>query len=300
MAKTKRTKITDYTFDEENINRGTARGDQMLEKSLTEVGIGRSVLADKNGKFIAGNKTAAKAIELGITKVLEVESDGTELIVVKRTDLDITTEKGIKAKILDNSVSKTNYVENAKVSAAMATAADITDYSAYGLTERAMIDRNVDFKPKPAMFRKLEMYYVTLFRAREKKGSNLEDFKRDQLNAQKLATHAADFIRSFYPMPTDTCILTTPRRSHAAKNGFHFASELCKFASEILGLPFHEGAFEARTKQKIEPDIKLTREIPQSTVILLDDIVTTGSTILACRRLLPTKNVFAISMINNN
>lgn len=297
---TRKKKITDYTFDEENINRGTARGDKMLEKSMSETGIGRSVLADKNGVFIAGNKTAQKAIDLGITKVLEIESDGTELIVVKRTDLDIKTPEGIKAKILDNSVSKANYVENARISAAMATAADITDYDAYGLTQRAMIDRNVDFKQRPSMFRKLEIYYTTLFRAREKKGSNLEDFKRDRANANLLAAQAADFLRSFYPNPVDTCILTTPRRSHAAKNGFHFATEMCNFVSEFLKLPFYEGAFEARTKQKIEPDIKLTKEITEGTVFLIDDIVTTGSTILACRRLIPTKNVFSLVLINNN
>lgn len=295
-----RKKITDYTFDDQNINKGSVRGDELLEKSINEIGLARSAVADKNGNFIAGNKTAAKALALGITNVIEVETTGDELVVVKRKDLDINTPDGIKAKILDNTVSKHNYVESVKVAEAMATAASIEDYDAYGLTRKAMIDRNVDFKPKPQMHKKGDFYYFTLFRAREKQGSNLETLKQERSNAGTLASHAAEFIRSFFPDPQDCCILTTPARSHTQKNGFHFATEICHQVSRAIDLPFISEAFEARTRQKIEPDIKLLKEITHTSILMIDDIVTTGSTVKACRELLPNKNVFCLILINNN
>jgi hypothetical protein len=80
--------LADLTPDERNANRGTERGRQMLETSLRKYGAGRSVLADKHGALIAGNKTVEVAAELGIP-IRTIETDGHELVVVQRTDLDL-------------------------------------------------------------------------------------------------------------------------------------------------------------------------------------------------------------------
>jgi hypothetical protein len=114
MAK-KIKKIEDLSFDSRNINLGSEKGNALLHKSLQEVGAGRSVLADKNGVLIAGNKTIEAAGQVGITKIKVVETKGDEIIVVQRTDLDINSETGTKMKILDNTVSKHNYVEDCEV-----------------------------------------------------------------------------------------------------------------------------------------------------------------------------------------
>jgi DNA modification methylase len=112
-------KITDLQFDDENINKGSEFGSSLLAKSLQEVGAGRSVLADKNGVLIAGNKTIEQASQLGMTKIKVVETKGDELVVVQRTDLDIKYKLGAKMKILDNTVSRHNYVEDADVALAV-------------------------------------------------------------------------------------------------------------------------------------------------------------------------------------
>lgn len=80
--------LADLTPDRSNANRGTERGRGMLEASLRQYGAGRSVLADKHGTLIAGNKTVEAAAELGIP-IRTVETDGRELVVVQRTDLDL-------------------------------------------------------------------------------------------------------------------------------------------------------------------------------------------------------------------
>lgn len=108
----------------------------LLERSVQEVGLARSVVTDKHDVLIAGNKTTQIAGQLGVEKVVEVETDGTELIVVKRKDLDINSPMGAKAKILDNTVSRHNYVEDAQLVAAVCETAEIMNIHTYGLGER--------------------------------------------------------------------------------------------------------------------------------------------------------------------
>lgn len=98
--------LDDLTFDDNNANRGTERGRETVKKSLDDYGAGRSVLVDKNGKLIAGNKTVEAAKAKGM-KVRVVETVGDELVVVQRTDLDLTADE--KARLLayaDNRASE--------------------------------------------------------------------------------------------------------------------------------------------------------------------------------------------------
>lgn len=85
--------IEDLTPDPDNLNAGTERGEYMLGRSLEELGAGRSVVADKDGVMIAGNHVLEKAAELGLD-VIVVPSDGTALVVVQRTDLDMSEPLG--------------------------------------------------------------------------------------------------------------------------------------------------------------------------------------------------------------
>ncbi|MBM3748363.1 MAG: SAM-dependent methyltransferase, partial [Acidobacteria bacterium] len=81
MSKPKRiTTLADLTPDKSNANRGTERGRSLLEKSLQECGAGRSIVADKDGEVIAGNKALEAAARLGLP-VRVIESDGKELVV---------------------------------------------------------------------------------------------------------------------------------------------------------------------------------------------------------------------------
>ena len=89
---TKKLKLTDLVPDARNANKGTARGLSVLEDSLQQLGAGRSILVDKNGAVIAGNKTLETASAAGFQDVLVVETDGKQLVAVKRTDLDLSSD----------------------------------------------------------------------------------------------------------------------------------------------------------------------------------------------------------------
>lgn len=89
-----RRKITDYLPDTHNANSGNERGLQMIEDSLHEDGVGRSIVADKHDKIPAGNKTFEAAVNAGIEDVIEIETDGNELIVHKRRNWDLDDPAG--------------------------------------------------------------------------------------------------------------------------------------------------------------------------------------------------------------
>lgn len=101
-------KITELTPDPSNANKGTQRGLKALDKSLRQYGAGRSILLDRDNRIIAGNKTAERAMDIGLEDVQIVDSDGTKLIAVRRTDLDLEDDGG-KARALatyDNRVGQ--------------------------------------------------------------------------------------------------------------------------------------------------------------------------------------------------
>jgi DNA modification methylase len=100
MAKYKVTekRITDYLPDPSNANKGSELGQEVIERSLQEVGPGRSLVADKNGILVAGNKTQQGAVDAGISQVLEIETEGDVVIVHKRKDWDITEGDGGEAR----------------------------------------------------------------------------------------------------------------------------------------------------------------------------------------------------------
>jgi len=83
--------IDDLQPDSENANLGTERGLRMLDDSLREDGAGRSILVDRDGVIVAGNKTLERAADIGLP-IRVVRTDGSELVVVQRTDLDLDGE----------------------------------------------------------------------------------------------------------------------------------------------------------------------------------------------------------------
>jgi hypothetical protein len=95
-------KLDNLTPDSHNANKGSPRGSQMIKDSLRQYGAGRSILLDKHGRIIAGNKTAENAGAIGMEDVLVVQSDGTRLVAVQRTDLDLDDPHTRQLAIADN------------------------------------------------------------------------------------------------------------------------------------------------------------------------------------------------------
>lgn len=75
----------DLIQDAHNYRKHSETNKARIRKSIDEAGLGRSVVVDADGVLVAGN--GVQQVIDGDTPVRVVETDGTELVVVKRTDL---------------------------------------------------------------------------------------------------------------------------------------------------------------------------------------------------------------------
>ena len=92
------------TYDKRNYRKHSDKNKELINKSLKECGAGRSIVIDNEDNIIAGNGIYEQAQKLGIkTKV--IETDGSELVVVKRTDLQTDDDKRKQLAVMDNSTS---------------------------------------------------------------------------------------------------------------------------------------------------------------------------------------------------
>lgn len=95
-------RLDDLTPDRNNFNKHTEFGSKLLEDSLRKFGAGRSILCDKDGNIIAGNGVVETAAAIGMDKIKVVETDGTELVVVRRNDLKLDSPEGRELALADN------------------------------------------------------------------------------------------------------------------------------------------------------------------------------------------------------
>lgn len=103
-------KVKELIQDDKNFNKGSEYGNGLIEKSFQKFGAGRSILLDKNNRIIAGNKSTENYGAGGGEDVIIVESDGTKLIAVKRTDIDLDSPQGREMALADNATAKANIV----------------------------------------------------------------------------------------------------------------------------------------------------------------------------------------------
>ena len=91
-------------IDKHNYRKHDERNKELIKKSLSDCGAGRSILIDSEDEIIAGNGIYEQAQALNIP-VKIIETDGSELIAVKRTDLRTEDEKRKQLAVMDNSTS---------------------------------------------------------------------------------------------------------------------------------------------------------------------------------------------------
>lgn len=91
-------------FDKRNYRKHDEKNKQLIKKSLKDCGTGRSILIDKEGEIIAGNGVYEQASKLKIP-VKVIETNGKELIAIKRTDLATDDERRKQLAVMDNTTS---------------------------------------------------------------------------------------------------------------------------------------------------------------------------------------------------
>lgn len=95
--------VKDLKFDKRNYRRHGEKNQALIKKSINEVGFGRSVVIDADNEIICGNGVISQIAKSTPIKV--IETNGSELVVVKRTDLKTDDAKRKQLAVMDNSTS---------------------------------------------------------------------------------------------------------------------------------------------------------------------------------------------------
>ena len=89
------TSLGDLKFDHKNARKRTDRSSKLIAESLQRYGAARSIVIDEDNRILAGNGTIEGAKAAGIKNVRVIETDGTEIIAVKRTGLSEDEKVGL-------------------------------------------------------------------------------------------------------------------------------------------------------------------------------------------------------------
>ncbi len=121
--------IVEYRLNPKNHNVGSERGKALIAHSFRKYKAGRSLLADANDTLIAGNQSIQGAMDAGIINVIEVEADGSTLVVVKRLDLDLEQDhEAVEMAYIDNRASEVSlHYDVSQVAADIADGVDLTE-----------------------------------------------------------------------------------------------------------------------------------------------------------------------------
>ena len=96
-------KINELKNDHKNARKRTDRSSALIKESLQKYGAGRSIVIDEENRILAGNGTIAGARAAGIKNVRVIETEGDEIIAVKRKGLSEDQKVGLA--LADNRTS---------------------------------------------------------------------------------------------------------------------------------------------------------------------------------------------------
>lgn len=95
-------RLGDVKHDPRNARKHNPRNLSLIESSIQRDGFGRSILLAADGTVITGNATVDAAASAGLDDVIVVETDGTKVVAVKRTDVAPGSEQFHKLALADN------------------------------------------------------------------------------------------------------------------------------------------------------------------------------------------------------
>lgn len=159
-----------------------------------------------------------------------------------------------------------------------------------------------DFAPRRASLRMSPSLCVHALWRRSPMGRTLTEIKADRSMVPVFADCARRFIAVTLGCNLHLggwAVITPPPRRHIEGN---FAEAVGRQLASEMGLPFAAGCLRSVSRQRIGAEIEVIRRPEQRNLVVFDDIVTTGSTLLAVRNALSPLgyNLFYLAGINNN
>lgn len=256
-----------------------------VAKSIEQFGFKVPIVIDSDNVIVCGHTRYKAAQKLHLDCVPCVIAD------------DLSPEKIKAFRLADNKVSELAVWDDA---ALLDELHDLTNFdfdmadfgfdtSKIGSWQKswARTEKYCDLKKKIQCFSMGDIIGTSFYKV-GKRGIPINQIKEQPANAELFADNLCDYLNHLADAQSlihgDWCLCTTPRRRH--KDGFHFSTAICESAAAQLNLPFYKDAFTAVNRSRINPEFHMLINPPQVNVILYDDIVSTGETLRATRKLL--------------
>ena len=154
--------------------------------------------------------------------------------------------------------------------------------------EKQADEARCDFAPNKVRisYRNPEFGIISLWK-KSLYGRTLTDIKSDPDMVEKIAVGMNTLIRQILGNSLsagDWCIVTSPKRRHKERN---FASLISARLGELLNIPFYEDVAECHSKHRVGAVFSFGSQPPaESNIIVFDDFVTSGATMISMRNLL--------------
>ena len=174
----------------------------------------------------------------------------------------------------------------------------------FALEQRKSWDKSVearcDFTYKLRLTRRASTNFITIWQ-KSVFGKTLTEIKSDDDMIPFFVESLVPVIREcigYHICDGSWSIVTTPMRRHKERN---FATLVSEGLAKELGIPFYFDCAHCRSKQRVGAIFDPNNLPHEPNVIVFDDFVTTGSTLLAMKNLLQEhgKNPVFFAGINN-
>ena len=157
-----------------------------------------------------------------------------------------------------------------------------------------------DFQYHLRLTRRASTSFITIWQ-KSVFGRTLTDIKGDDNMVPYFVEHLKPVIQEMigYQLQNGNwALVTTPMRRHTTRN---FASRIAEQLADSLQIPFYFDCARCRSKQRVNAVFDPNNIPREPNVIVFDDFVTTGSTLLAMKNLLHAqgKNPIFFCGINN-
>lgn len=174
----------------------------------------------------------------------------------------------------------------------------------FALEQRKSWDKSVearcDFTYKLRLTRRASTNFITIWQ-KSVFGKTLTEIKSDDDMIPFFVESLVPVIREcigYHICNGSWAIVTTPMRRHKERN---FATLVSEGLAKELGIPFYFDCAHCRSKQRVGAVFDPNNLPHEPNVIVFDDFVTTGSTLLAMKNMLQEhgKNPVFFAGINN-
>ena len=174
----------------------------------------------------------------------------------------------------------------------------------FALEQRKSWDKSVearcDFTYKLRLTRRASTNFITIWQ-KSVFGKTLTEIKSDDDMIPFFVESLVPVIREcigYHICDGSWAIVTTPMRRHKDRN---FATLVSEGLAKELGIPFYFDCAHCRSKQRVGAIFDPNNLPNEPNIIVFDDFVTTGSTLLAMKNLLQEhgKNPVFFAGINN-